>query len=100
MVKREQHPTPELRGGSMVTSEDSLRRGGEALNNYRHPPHVETPFTAIFEGSVFRELKRVDLAGYGVGVETLVHCYPFWGLPVVLGSKSISSGLPGRMCTA
>lgn len=51
MVKWEQHPTPELRGGSMVTSEDSLRRGGEALNNYRHPPHMETPFPASFERS-------------------------------------------------
>lgn len=34
----------------MVTSEDSLRRGGEALNNYRHLPTWKLPLLPALKG--------------------------------------------------
>lgn len=44
---------------------------------------------------LFGELKLVGSVGYGVGVQALFHCYPFWGSPVAEGSRSTSSGLLG-----
>lgn len=52
MVKGKQHPMPELHGGGLVSSEDALRRGGEALSNRGHPPLVETLPGAQLWGTV------------------------------------------------
>lgn len=76
----------------MITiSENTLRRVREALNNGRDQtpsPHGTSPFTASFKGQheiLFKELKLVGLAGYGMGVEMLVQCCPLWGSTRGLG---------------